>query len=134
MEKQMSATWNEDNNEPRTWTVVLGILVILYIILWLPLSIKWETSEDLVSGIVYDNTNSDMFTGNSHFKIRASVEMNADAGTSRTYCLPSDSQYIPLVKKAAADKNVKVVVETRKSFKIMQPWSCNNNVIVTEQK
>lgn len=114
--------------------VIIALLIGLLLIgiLIIPFA-KWEISEDIVSGIVYDNTNNSIITGNTEFKVRASADMYADENTSRTYCLPKDSQYITLVKEAAADKTIRVVVETSKSFKWMMPWDCNDNVKVTKE-
>ncbi len=111
--------------------VATGIIILFGLGFFLLLfGIKWETSEDLVSGIVYDNANNKIVTGKSTFKVRASAEMYAGKDTSRTYCLPKDSPYIPLVKEAAADKNIKIVVKTSKNFQIMWPMSCPSNVVV----
>jgi len=109
-------------------TVVAGILAIIVLVFFA----KWEWSEDLVSGIVYDNTNNMIISGNTKFKIRASENMYADENTSRTYCLPPWSPYIDLVKRAAADKRVKVTVSTSKAFQILLPWQCMSNVKVEE--
>jgi len=95
---------------------------------------RWEWSEDLVSGIVYNNENNKIISGNTTFEVRAAADMYADENTSRNYCLPPKSQYIDLIKKAAADKKVRVVVSTKKDFKIMLPWQCMDNVVVELEK
>lgn len=118
------------------WAVYIGggaTLIIILVVILLPF-IKWEISEDLVSGIVYDNTNNQMISGNTSFKIRAASEMATNEKTSRTYCLPPNSPYIDLVKRAAADKSLRVVVKTDKVFTLKWPWECVPNVTVEEEK
>lgn len=115
----------------KAWVIIITLgTILLFGLIALLSGIKWETSEDIVSGIVYDNTNNALISGNTHFKIRASADMYADENTSRTYCLPPGSEYIDLVKEAASDKNIRVVVSTEKDFKFMLPWECNDNVKV----
>ena len=118
----------------KAWAYILSSFLLLWLFFWVLPSVRWETSEDLVSGIVYNNTNNAIITGNTEFKIRASAEMNADKNTSRTYCLPPNSKYIPLVKEAAANKNIKLVVTTKTGFYIAaNPLACVENVIVTKE-
>jgi hypothetical protein len=109
------------------------VVVVILIVAFLSFA-HWEWSEDLVSGIVYNNVNSKLISGNTSFEVRAAADMYADENTSEIYCLPPNSQYIPLVKKAAADKKVRVVVSTKKDFKIMLPWQCMDNVVVELEK
>jgi hypothetical protein len=113
-----------------------GIVVALFVglLIFMGLFVKWEMSEDLVSGIVYNNTNNGPIAGNTRFKIRASVDTYVNEDNTSSYCLPPGSPYIPLVQKAAADKTVKVVVTTKKVFTVKAPWTCIDNVTVTEEK
>ena len=113
------------------WLVVIGLIVGAF---WLLFSIKWQGSNDVVSGIVYDTTNDGWLSGNTTFKVRASENMAVTEDTSPVYCLPPNSKYIELVNKAAEDKSVKVIVKSKRAFAIMLPWGCMDNVTVDEVK
>lgn len=112
------------------------LLIVLLILSILPFLIftRWEWSEDLVSGIVYNNTNNATLSGNTHFNIRAAVDTYVSEENVSSYCLPPGSPYQALINKAAADKTVKVVVTTQKGFWFKLPWTCISNVKVEEQK
>ena len=111
-----------------TWTVLIGLVLGFF---WFVASIRWQWTNDVVSGIVYDTQNDGLISGNTTFKVRASENMAVTEDTSPTYCLPPNSQYIALVNEAAADKTVKVVVKTNKTgFSVMTPWACQPNVTV----
>jgi type IV secretory pathway protease TraF len=110
----------------------LFVVAIIGSIVLLPF-LKWQKSEELVSGIVYNNTNDGWPVGNTKFSVRASTDTYVSEENQSTYCLPSNSPYISLVKKAAADKNIKVVVTKKKVFTLAMPWSCINNVEVTRE-
>lgn len=115
----------------------VGILIVLGLVVgffWLLASIKWQTSDDVVSGIVYNNSNDALISGNTTFSIRASVDTYVNSSNESDFCLPAGSPYIPLVKQAAADKNIKVTVTASKKFEIMSPWGCMDNVTVTRNK
>lgn len=110
-----------------------AILIVVMILVLMVLAIfsKWEWSEDNVSGIVYNTTNNAAVSGATHFKVRASVDTYVDPDANESaYCLPANSPYKELVNQAAADKNIKVQVTTRKGFWIKAPWSCVDNVKV----
>lgn len=109
------------------YLVVIGLLAVFF-------CSGWEWSEDMVSGIVYNNKNNIIISGNTNFNIRAAVDTYVNEDNTSSYCLPPNSPYIPLINKAAADKTVKVVVTTKKGFWFKAPWTCIDNVIVTEQK
>jgi len=114
--------------------VIMGIFSVgLILLLVLAPFIKWQPSEDLVSGIVYNNTNNSWPNGNTSFSIRASTDTYVNAKNESSYCLPKGSPYIPLVKEAAANKDVKVVVTTKKVFKLASPFTCVDNVVVTRE-
>lgn len=106
-------------------------LVCLFVVLFCT---RWEWSEDLVSGIVYNNTNNASFSGNTNFSIRASVDTYVSEENTSSYCLPPNSQYIPLINRAAADKSVKVVVKSQKGFWFKSPFTCIGNITVEEQR
>ncbi len=111
--------------------------LVILIIVGLALSaffVKWTLSEELVSGIVYDNTNNSAISGNTYFKVRAGVDTYVNTSNESSYCLPPNSPYIPLVKEAAADKSIKVTVSTAKRFQMSAPWVCMDNVTVTKSK
>lgn len=114
---------------------VFFILIIVVGFFSLLLFTKWESSENNVSGIVYSTTNNSAVSGNTHFKVRASVDTYIDKDTNESaYCLPQHSPYKALVNKAAADKKIKVQVTTKKGFWFKAPWTCIDNVTVTEVK
>lgn len=123
----------EDMAEVGCMTLIV-LTVIAFFTLVLFTRIEW--SEDNVSGIVYSTTNNAAISGNTNFKVRASVDtyINEDKSNESAYCLPPNSQYKELVNKAAADKNIKVNVTTKKGFWFKLPWSCVDNVAVTEVK
>lgn len=91
-------------------------------------------SEENVSGIVYNTSNSSAISGNTRFSVRAAVDTYVTEENKSSYCLPKGSPYIALVNKAAANKNIKVQVTTKKGFWIKKPWTCIDNVVVTEVK
>lgn len=129
-------------NESGFIGVLLAIVAIMLIIgfFWLISCIRWESSEQNVSGIAYNVTNDNLVSGSTQFSVRASVDTyiyhNKDGSTNESsYCLPKGSPYIALVNKAAADKNVKIIVTTKKMFYVAaSPWVCADNVVVTEGK
>ena len=93
-------------------------------------------SEEIVSGIVYDAEFDTWPKGNTSFKVRASAEMAVTEDTSKTYCLPPNSPYEELVREAAADKDVKVVVRAKKfSVRLRDDvFTCIDNVEVTRKE
>ena len=92
--------------------------------IYLLFSVRLQTSDNVVSGIVYNNQNNSIFGGNTYFRVRASEN------TSK-FCLPPNSPYIKLVNEAAKDKNIKVVVTSSKVFTMVpSPWHCVDNVKV----
>ena len=107
--------------------VILGV--------WALWHLSWKTSEDVVSGIVYDAHFDDWPTHNTTFKIRAAAEMAVTEETSPTYCLPSGSQYESIVREAAENEDIKVVVRVKQ----MPPhfresvFKCEDNVEVTKK-
>ena len=103
---------------------------------WVLFHVDWKMSEEVVSGIVYDATFDDWPGHNTIFKIRASAEMAVTEGTSPTYCLPSGSQYESIVREAAEDKDIKVVVKVKQMplhFR-KSAFRCEDNVEVTKKK
>ena len=111
--------------------MVVGAVIILF---GLAIFSKWEVSEDNVSGIVYNTTNNGFIAGNTSFSFRASEATYTTEENKSSYCLPPNSQYKELVNKAAGNKTIKVQVETKKGFWIKAPWTCVDNVVVTEVK
>lgn len=102
---------------------------------WALFHLSWQASEEVVSGIVYDAHFNDWPAHNTTFKIRAAAEMAVTEGTSPTYCLPSGSQYESIVREAAENKDIKVIVKVKQ----MPPhfregvFKCEDNVEVTKK-
>ena len=98
-------------------------------------SVRLQTSDNVVSGIVYNNQNNSIFTGNTYFRIRASENTIVTGENISRFCLPPNSPYIKLVNEAAKDKNIKVVVTSSKVFTmVLSPWHCVDNVKVERLK
>jgi len=115
-------------------TAVLIILIVMFGVIFLLNGVKIEGSEKNVSGIVYNTRNNQFISGNTAFSIRAGENTPVTPENQSKFCLPPNSEYIELVNKAAADKNIKVNVTTKKIFTIAAPWYCPSNVIVLEVK
>lgn len=113
--------------------VILFFVAFVGMLCLLPF-FKWETYEQNVSGIVYNTTNNGFIAGNTNFSVRAGENTPVNPENQSSYCLPSDSPYKELVNKAAADKNIKVQVTTKKGFWWKGPFTCVDNVVVTEVK
>lgn len=107
--------------------ITLMIVVPIYCIL----SVRLQTSETIASGVVYNNQNNSIFTGNTYFRIRASENTVVTKENISKFCLPPNSPYIKLVNEAAKDKNIKVVVTSSKVLTMVpSPWHCVDNVKV----
>lgn len=112
------------------WEYILAALTVAAPIYFL-LSVRLQTSDNVVSGIVYNNQNNSIFTGNTYFRIRASENTVVTKENISKFCLPPNSPYIKLVNEAAKDKNIKVVVTSSKVFTMVpSPWHCVDNVKV----
>ena len=112
------------------WEYILAALTVA-VPLYLLFSVRLQTSDNVVSGIVYNNQNNSIFTGNTYFSIRASENTVVTKENTSKFCLPPNSPYIKLVNEAAKDKNVKVVVTSSKVFTmVLSPWQCVDNVKV----
>lgn len=104
--------------------------------IWALCHLSWKSSEEVVSGIVYDAHFDDWPAHNTTFKIRAAAEMAVTEGTSPTYCLPSGSQYEGIIREAAEDKDIKVIVKVKQ----MPPhfregaFKCEDNVEVIKKE
>lgn len=109
---------------------ILAALTIAAPIYFL-LSVRLQTSDNVVSGIVYNNQNNSIFGGNTYFRVRASENTVVTKENTSKFCLPPNSPYIKLVNEAAKDKNIKVVVTSSKVFTmVLSPWHCVDNVKV----
>lgn len=120
------------NKQNGSAVIYLVSIVGAVLLIWLSLSVKWQTSEEVVSGIVYNNSNDKLISGNTSFSIRAAEDSYVSSRNESSYCLPPNSPYIPLVKEAARDKKIKVTVVASKKFQILSPWGCMDNVMVTK--
>lgn len=99
--------------------------------IYLLFSVRLQTSDNVVSGIVYNNQNNSIFGGNTYFRVRASENTVVTKENTSKFCLPPNSPYIKLVNEAAKDKNIKVVVTSSKIFTMVpSPWHCVDNVKV----
>lgn len=111
----------------------ITVLIILGI-LFATLFVRFKTSQEVVSGIIYNTTNDSFVGGNTKFAVRAAVDTYVSDANESDYCIPGNSPYKALINKAAADKTIKVIVTADKYFAVQAPWVCNSNVIVVEQK
>lgn len=112
------------------WEYILAALTVA-VPIYLLFSVRLQTSDNVVSGIVYNNQNNSIFTGNTYFSIRASENTVVTKENISKFCLPPNSPYIKLVNEAAKDKNIKVVVTSSKVLTMVQsPWHCVDNVKV----
>lgn len=117
---------------------VAGCIVIIGVIIWgvwALFHLSWQSSEEVVSGIIYDAHFNDWPAENTAFKVRAAAEMAVTEGTSPTYCLPKGSPYESIVREAAEDKSIKVIVKV----KPMPPhfkegvFKCEDNIEVIKK-
>lgn len=112
------------------WEYILAALTVA-VPLYLLFSVRLQTSDNVVSGIVYNNQNNSIFGGNTYFRVRASENTVVTKENTSKFCLPPNSPYIKLVNEAAKDKNIKVVVASSKVFTMVpSPWHCVDNVKV----
>lgn len=110
---------------------LVAFVFIIWFIFWGVWCLRIEPSEQLVSGVVYNNTNNEWPLGNAGFSVRASTDTYVSEENQSSYCLPPNSPYKDIVNKAAQDKKIKVVVKTEKVFKIVgNPFECVDNVKV----
>lgn len=116
--------------------VVVALLVIGFVLLFFitALFVRFKTNNEVVSGIAYNTTNDALISGNTRFSVRAGENTPVTTENESSYCLPPNSEYKELVNKAAADKRIKITVESKKYFAVQLPWTCNSNVSVTEIK
>ena len=112
------------------WEYILAALTVA-VPLYLLFSVRLQTSDNVVSGIVYNNQNNSIFGGNTYFRVRASENTVVTKENTSEFCLPPNSPYIKLVNEAAKDKSIKVVVTSNKVFTmVLSPWHCVDNVKV----
>lgn len=112
----------------------LFVVVIVFALIFALFFVRFKLSNEVVSGIVYNTTNDRFISSATKFSVRASEATYTSEENRSTYCLPPNSPYKELVNRAAQDKRVKVVVTAKKYFAIKAPWTCQNNVNVTEVK
>jgi len=113
----------------------IAFCLVIWGLLWFLPSIRIETSEQNVSGIVYNVKNNGFISGNTTFSVRAAVDTYVTEENESSYCLPPNSPYKAVVNEAAENKDIKVVVKTTKTFRVMSaPWECADNVTVTRAK
>ncbi len=116
---------------------IIAVIFILALFLSMFLSIfflRFQTSQSVVSGIVYDTTNNNFISGNTTFCIRAGINTYVGSQTNQTcYCLPPHSPYINLINKAAQDKTIKVIVTSNPYIVIQSPFTCRANTKVVKE-
>lgn len=114
--------------------LVGGFLLVIVLPIFLLLCIHFETREQNVSGVAYNVSNESLIGGNTHFSIRASEDTVVTEENQSKYCVPGDSPYKGLINRATEDKDIKLIVKTEKFFTFAWPWTCVDNVTVTEVK
>lgn len=122
-----------DAGDVFTAVTLLFLAVFMLSLLALPF-LRVQTSDELVSGIVYNNKNNTWPLGNTEFSIRASEDTYVTEENQSSYCLPNGSPYTELVKQASVDKDIKVVVTKKKVFQLAWPFTCVDNVEVTRKE
>lgn len=125
--------YEEDNNI----LTILGFLTVTILVLGLLFSlffVRFQLSNETVSGIVYNTTNNRFISNATCFSVRASEDTYVSEENKSSYCIPPNSEYKELVNKAAQDKRIKVVVSANKFFVVKAPWTVQPNVTVTEIK
>lgn len=126
---------NKKGSVVLTVVVVLAILGVAIWGFWALFHFSWKNSEDIVSGIIYNAKFNDWPAENTTFQVRAAAEMAVTEGTSPTYCLPKGSPYESIVREAAEDKSIKVIVKV----KPMPPhfkesvFKCEDNIEVIKK-
>lgn len=111
------------------------IVIVLVVGFFLALfCVRFSLSNSTASGIAYNTTNDRFISGATRFSLRAGENTPVTEENQSTYCLPPNSPYKDLVNRAAADKRIKIQVDTSKYFAIKAPWVCQDNVKVTEVK
>lgn len=116
---------------------VIGFFLVALVVIALIFAmffVRFRTNDEVTSGIAYNTSNNAFISGNTNFSIRAGENTPVTEENQSTYCLAPDSPYKELVNKAAADKRVKLTVNSPKYFAIQWPWECKTNVTVTEVK
>lgn len=69
------------------WEYILAALTVAAPI-YLLLSVRLQTSDNVVSGIVYNNQNNSIFGGNTYFRVRASENTVVTGENTSKFCLP----------------------------------------------
>src|SRR5581483_4127053 len=90
----------------------IEVLIVLFIgiLLSAMFFVRFKTSSERVSGIVYNTTNDHAISGATCFSVRAGENTYVDEKNQSSYCLPEGSPYISLVNRA----RIKVVVVAHK--------------------
>ena len=114
--------------------VGLGFIIVIGLIIFAALFVRFQLSNSVVSGIAYNTSNDSLIGGNTHFSVRAGENTPVTKENESSFCLPPNSPYKDLVNRAAQDKRVKIVVTAEKYFAIQAPWVCAPNIKVSEVK
>ena len=113
---------------------IIGLILLIIGSVFGMLFVRFQLSNETVSGIAYNTTNDMFISGATCFSVRAGENTPVTEENKSTYCLPPNSPYKELVNRAAADKRVKITVTASKYFAIKAPWVVYPNVTVTEAK
>lgn len=119
------------SNEKGFIGAFIAILLVVGLSM-LTFCVRFNLSNGVASGIVYNTKNDKLISGNTTFSVRASEDTYVSQENKSSYCLPPNSPYKELVNRAAQDKRIKIVVEAKKYFAIQSPWTCKDNVTVRE--
>lgn len=125
------------HNNQKGFIDLIGMWVVLTLIVAFIFSlffVRFKASNEVVSGIAYNTKNDQLISGNTSFSVRAGENTYVSEENRSSYCLPPNSPYKELVNRAAADKDIKIKVEAKKYFAVQLPWTCKDNVVVSEVK
>lgn len=120
--------WNAD-------MIIGGVVVVVTIVVavTVPLIIDVNFGDNVASGVVYNASFNKWPSGRATFGIRATENTVITQENASTFCLPKGSKYTELIRKAAEDKSVKLVVEKKSGIYWHVIFGCSDNVIVRKK-
>ena len=114
--------------------LVIIVTIIVGCLLYLGASMDLNTSNKVVSGIVYNASFNNWPADVTRFSIRATENTVVTSENVSKFCLPKNSEYNFLIKKAAENKEIKLIVETKKSLFFHEPFACSDSLKIIEKK